>query len=352
MALPTLLILPSLEGGDAIVASENLDGYAARRVGTDQFASLHVSDPIIVLPGQWVRIFETELPKAGRTQQLKMARFAREDDIANNADDLHFALSDGQPPHLAVVDKDVMNRVLETFGVLRPKAIFADYDLLIGKEALRVIDRAVKPGRAALDLDWTDEVLETLIDIDLAKRFAEGVQEDRGLNLLQGDYRARSNLNLPKVPMVRFGALAAAAALALFIWTGIQDRAALSQAKDLRAQTASDYALLTGDRAPSNPGRAAVRALQSGPATPTGFLDLSAVLFTGLSNFDDMRVDQLRYNAEDGVLRLRLIYPSFDAASRVETAIADVGGTLVTGGVREQDGTFVGEATLTLGGSS
>ena len=65
-----------------------------------------------------------------------------------------------------------------------------------------------------------------------------------------------------------------------------------------------------------------------------------------------MRVDQMRYNAEEGVLRLRLIYPNFDAASRVETAITNAGGVLTTGGVREQGGVFVGEATLSLGGAS
>ena len=146
--------------------------------------------------------------------------------------------------------------------------------------------------------------------------------------------------------------MAAAALLALFIWNGVQDRAVLAQAEDLRAQTAAEYLAATGERAPSNPGRAAVQKLQTGPAPTAGFLDLSTVLFSGLASMDDTRVDQLRFNAEDGTLQLRLIYPDFDAAARIESSIAQAGGRLTTGGVREQNGSFVGEATLSLGGGS
>lgn len=352
MAAPTLLILPGLDGGEAIVATAAGQAYSTSRVNVADIAALGLSEPTIILPGQWVRIFETELPKTNRVQQLKMSRFAREDDIANAADDLHFSLSDAQPPHLAVVDKQVMDHVFEAFGALRPKAIYADYDLLMGDEAVHVIDRAVEPQRAAIDLDWTDETLTTFDDAQLAASFAEGLYAGRGLNLMQGDYRARSNLNLPRIPMIRFGALAASAVLMFFFWNGIQDRAAGAQARELRAQTAADYLSLTGDRAPSNPGRVAAQSLKSGPVVRTGFLDLSAILFAGLSQFDDIRVDQLRYNAEEGELRLRLVYPNFDAASRVEAAISQAGGVLTTGGVREQNGTFVGDATLTIGGPS
>ncbi len=360
MAASTLLILPSLDGGEAIVATASGQetgqgaglGYETRRVPSTQLPDLEVTDLTIILPGQWVRIYETDLPKAGRAQQLKMARFAREDDIANNAEDLHFALSDSQPPHLAIVDQDVMDRLLETLGGLRPKAVYADYDLLSGDKALHVIDRAVEPSRAALDLDWTDETLGRVSDGKLAALFAEGLFAGRGLNLLQGDYRARSNINVPRVPLIRFGALAATAALALFVWGGVQARAAGAQAKDLRAQTAAEYLAATGNRAPSNPGRKAAQSLKAGPTTPTGFLDLSSILFSGLSGFEDMRVDQLRYNAADKVLRLRLIYPSFGAAAQVEAAISKAGGVLTTGGVREQEGAFVGEATLSIGEAS
>lgn len=348
MPAPTFLILPTLEDGEAIVATPSASGYTTRRITAADVSELDVKDPVLILPGQLVRIFETELPKAGRAQQLKMARFAKEDDIATDAEDLHFALSDAQPPRLAIIETALMDILSETFESLSPKAAYADYDLLSGDTALRVIDRAVEPGLAALDLEWTDEALEEPTDAELAEKFAEGLTAGRGLNLLQGEYRPKSSLNIPRTPAIRMGALAASALLALFVWNGVQDRAALAQAEDLRAQTAADYFAATGSRAPSNPGRAAVQSLQSGPVKTAGFLDLSAILFSGLSGLDDVRVDQLRYNSDNGVLQLRLIYPDFDAATRVENAIRQAGGALTTGGVREQNGSFVGEATLRM----
>ena len=352
MAATTFLILPAVDGGEAILGIGSGAEYDTRRVASPDLAALDISDPILILPGQLVRIFETELPKAGRAQQLKMARFAKEDDIASNAEGLHFALSDAQPPHVAVIESSVMDVLTRTFDGLKPKAAYADYDVLSGDQAMLVIDRAVEPGIAALDLDWTEEALAQPTDIELLRLLADGLADGRGLNLLQGSYRSKSGFNLPRIPAIRVAALAASALLAVFIWNGVQDRAALAQAEDLRAQTASDYLAATGERAPANPGRAAARSLQTGPVRAAGFLDLSSVLFTGLSGLDDIRVDQLRYNSEDGTLKLRLIYPSFDAAARVESSVSQAGGTLTTGGVREQNGAFVGEATLGLGGGS
>ena len=352
MAAATFLILPALDEGEAIVATPAGSGYETRRVDAADLLSLGISDPVLILPGQWVRIFETELPKAGRSQQLQMARFAKEDDIANGADALHFALSDSQPPRLAVIDNAVMDFLIDGTGGLKPKAAYADYDVLSGESAVLVIDRAVEPGLSAIDLDWTEEDLVKPTDSELAALFSSGLAAGESLNLLQGAYRPKSGINLPRFPALRLAGLAAAALLALFIWNGVQDRAALAQAEDLRAQTAAEYLAATGERAPSNPGRAAVQKLQTGPAPTAGFLDLSTVLFSGLASMDDTRVDQLRFNAEDGTLQLRLIYPDFDAAARIESSIAQAGGRLTTGGVREQNGSFVGEATLSLGGGS
>ncbi len=352
MAAQTLLILPSLEDGEAILATSSGDSFETRRIASDQIADLDINDPIVILPGQLVRIFETDLPKAGRKQQLQMARFAREDDVAAGSDITHFALSSEQPPHLAIVSKSVMDVLTDTLGGLKPKAAYADYDVLNGDQAVRVIDRAVEPGRAALDLDWTEETLTEPTDSALAGAFSDGLASGRGLNLLQDAYRPKSNVNVPRLPAIRLGALAACALLSLFIWNGVKDKVAATQAKDLRAQTADEYFAVTGIRARANPGRQAAQSVQAGPVQTAGFLDLSNVLFSGLSGMDDIRVDQLRFNAEEGALRLRLIYPDFDGAGRVEAAIGQAGGTLITGGVREQDGAFVGEATLRLESSS
>ncbi len=343
MAQTGLLILPAVPGGDAILSG--IDGV--QRVSPDQ--TVTAQDVTVILPGQAVRLFDTELPKAGRAQQLKMARFAREDDIAGSADALHYALSDAQPPRLAVVDRaqmEVLLATLETMG-LRATAAYADYDLLAGETAVRVLDRVVEPGVAAVDPDWTDAPNVQPSDTDLVALFSDGIARG-GLNLLQGDYRIRSQMDLPKPALIRFGALAAMALVAAFVWSGVQGRAQAAQAEQLRAQTAAEYLAATGQTAPARPGRAAARAAQATPENATGFLDLSAVLFAGLESVENVRVDQLRYRAANNSLELRFIYPDFGAASDVEAAIAAAGGRIATGGVREQGGSFIGEATLIL----
>ena len=223
MAAATFLILPALDEGEAIVATPAGSGYETRRVDAADLLSLGISDPVMILPGQWVRIFETELPKAGRSQQLQMARFAKEDDIANGADALHFALSDSQPPRLAVIDNAVMDFLIDGTGGLKPKAAYADYDVLSGESAVLVIDRAVEPGLSAIDLDWTEEDLVKPTDSELAALFSSGLAAGESLNLLQGAYRPKSGINLPRFPALRMAGLAAAALLALFFWNGVQD---------------------------------------------------------------------------------------------------------------------------------
>jgi len=64
-----------------------------------------------------------------------------------------------------------------------------------------------------------------------------------------------------------------------------------------------------------------------------------------------LSVEQLRYQDSRNELQLRIVYPSFESAGALETAIRAAGGQLTTGGVREQSGRFVGEATLRGGAS-
>ena len=352
MARPTLLILPATETAQAILAVPKGDSYETQRVSKEQLNQIDDTNIHIVVPGQSVRIFETDLPKASRTQLLKMARFAREDDIATPADGLHFALSEEQPPRLAIIEKSIMGELSTYFAVLKPKAVYTDYDLITGDQAVHIIDRAVEPGQCTLDLDWIDSELLDLTPAQIADQFADTIEAGEAINLLQGDYRAKSTLNIPQPAFKRFATMAALALVALFVWSGISDRAKTAQAEALKTQTAEDYKSVTGQTAPRAPGRDAVKLAQTTSQGSYGFLDLSAVLFEGMTNLDDIQVDQLRYNSENQTLALRFIYPDFGATSRLEAAIQQAGGTLLTGGVRERDGAFIGEATLSLESAS
>jgi general secretion pathway protein L len=94
-----------------------------------------------------------------------------------------------------------------------------------------------------------------------------------------------------------------------------------------------------------------MQAMKSGGEDTLAFLRLSQILFSGVEQIEGLSVDQLRYQDTNNELQLRLIYPSFESAGQLETAIRAAGGQLITGGVREQSGQFVGEATLRGGAS-
>ena len=84
------------------------------------------------------------------------------------------------------------------------------------------------------------------------------------------------------------------------------------------------------------------------------FLDLSQALMTILADAPTVQIERLSFEASEQALRLRLIYPDFETASRVEALFEQDGRTLfVSGGVREQTGQFIGDANLsfTSGGS-
>lgn len=347
----SFLILPSVPGGDALWLDEN-----PRRISLDNLSELAGRSAILVLPGQMIRTVQTDLPKAARAQQLKMARFANEDKIASAPELLHFALSEDQPPRVAIVDTAWLRACLD--GVAEAgifvRSAFADYDLLPSGQRIALLDRVVEGGPfgAALDPDWVDAPTTPVTDTDIAQLMSDRLDTGEALDVMQGDFRARANSNLPKPALWRAGGLLAACLVAGLIWSGLQSNALNRQAANLRAQTAADFTALTGQVAPDKPGLAAARLVRSGADTSGDFLTLSRIMFDTMAGLEGVSVERVSFNAQRGELQMRLVYPDFDAAARVEAAARNAGGTFVTGGVRETNGQFIGEATLRAGGAS
>jgi len=113
-------------------------------------------------------------------------------------------------------------------------------------------------------------------------------------------------------------------------------------------QTAELYVSQTGKAAPSDPARAIRVASRNGAVAPTQFLALNSIAFQALSTFDDVTIDRLSYQNNRDEIQLRLIYPSFERADAVKQAMEQAGGDFTPGGVREQNGRFVGEAVLKM----
>ena len=316
-------------------------------------------DFVVILPGQNIRSFETTLPKASRMEQLKAARFAHEDKIASNLEGLHFALAPARGEEAAIIsvmDEAWLEGIYEQLKAqgLGVKSMLADYDALqLLDRSIEFVGRAVYPGRTgyALDMAWADDV-SPIAAQDIFDAIHEAETQGLTHNLLQGRFRPRSSFNISARPLLKFGALVACALAAYLGWQGVQTHALSLQAENLRQQSGDIYTQATGQSAPKNVARLAAQALKNPDQSNASFLQLSSLLFKGTASLENVKVDRLTYNAEAAELQLRLIYPNFEAASSLESAIQSVGGELITGGVREQGGEFVGEAVLKMRGGS
>lgn len=345
----TLLILPDRPIGDGWFIQRSGARAIVHQAPITELEKDISGSYALVLPGQQVRAFLTDIPEKVRgSDRINIARFAHEDRVASDLDDLHIVVESGDPARTLMVGRDVMDQVLSQFD---PTEIYVDFDLLTGvyEEPVRLLDRIVTPGPQgdAVDLDWIEGSGVILDDATLAQALLDGV--DGALDLRSGPYRRRAKIQLGAWRNVAAGVLICAGLGLALSWAEI--RAVNSQADKVRETARAVYAQATGDAAPANLARA-IR--MSGPtdADPTAFLQLSNQLFAAMAEHPDIAVERLSFDQQENLLRLRLIYPGFEAAGELEATVSNMGATLQTGGVREQSGQFIGDAALMLGTGS
>ncbi|MGB3454965.1 MAG: type II secretion system protein GspL, partial [Litorimonas sp.] len=163
----TLLILSGDPDGDALLLQRN---GMAQRGDADALAAAGNGPLALVLPGQQVRAFLTDMPaKVRAADRDSIARFAHEDRIATDMDALHVVIgrADGDSPgavQTLMVARADLQAAIERFD---PASVFADFDLLsgFGTDPVSLLDRVVTPGPMgeAVDADWSD-VAGTLHD--------------------------------------------------------------------------------------------------------------------------------------------------------------------------------------------
>jgi len=350
----TILILSDDAAGEALLVRRTRSGdIEAVRGPVD---GMTLGGPYaIILPGQHVRAFLTDVPEKIRgAERVNVARFAHEDRLAVDLDDLHIIVGAGDPAPTVMIAKSVMRALMTRFD---PHHVFADFDALDGLGAaigaglaggpVRLLDRIVTPGPQgnAVDPDWADMPGAVYDDDTLARALFARLDSGSALDLRSGEFRRRAQ--------VQAGPWAKVAAAALIcgvlgLGLGLADaRATAVQADAVQDKARSVYTQITGQEAPTNLGRAARNAAPSG-ADPAAFLALSNTLFTAMAAHPDIQVERLSYEQADNNLRLRLIYPGFESAGALERTVATSGASFVTGGVREQNGRFIGDATLSL----
>ncbi len=338
----TVLFLPSQPGGDALLLRrENV-------VERGPVEALNTVGPLVaVLPGQDVRAFATELPgKLKPSDRLAAARFAQEDQLSSDPAELHIVLGPDSPATTAVVAPAVMEAAI----ALSPARVISDFDALagLGEEPVALLDRVVYPGPTgyAVDADWSELRPAPMLDEDLRDAVFKRLDSGLTLDLRTGPYRRRSQLSLG-----RWSAVAATALVCAGLGLGLALSDALAvqaQAEMIRTEARALYENRTGQPAP-----ASLSQLPSGPADDARFLTLSQALFAATANHPEIEVERLSWEARDGVLRLRLVYPDFDAATALEASFAaQSGAQFTTGGVREQNGRFIGDAALASEGES
>lgn len=346
-----ILILPDDPNGGALLARRNKDGVTAQR-GDAATLRADLRGPYdLVLPGQHVRAFLTDVPEKLRgADRANVARFAHEDRLATDLDDLHIVIGAGDPAPTLMVARTVMSAALERFD---PHSIYADFDVLssLGAEPVRLLDRVVTPGPQgdAVDPDWADTSGVVYDDETLARAVFDGIDRGSVLNLRSGAYRRRTQLQAG--PWARVAAVALVCGVLGLGLTLADARATSAHAEALQDKARTLYTQVTGQAAPDNLARAA-RMVDPSGADPSAFLALSAALFTAMSDHPDITVERLSYDVRENSLRLRLIYPGFEAAGSLERTVAASGAQFTTGGVREQNGRFIGDASLSLGGAS
>jgi type II secretory pathway component PulL len=345
-----IIIMPSREDGSGLWGV--VDGNQVISHGRDTPPAHGPKDIVAVLPGQSVRVYPHDLPVTSKKDRLRAAGFSIEDKISVPLDQVHIALSDDR---IAVTDKEELTKSLEQLNELglKPSKAIADFEALteIGGN-VAMLGRVVTTGALGhtMDAAWAEDG-KSYSEETLLAAIGTKLEQSDTLNILQSSFSPKSQFNFGWRKFAPLGALAACLGLAALFLHGAEARALRLQAVDLKTQTAKIYAEATGQAAPSNPALAATRAMKSGGKDNLSFLRLSQILFNGVEQIEGLSVEQLRYQDGKDELQLRLVYPSFESASALENAIRNAGGQLTTGGVREQSGRFIGEATLRGGAS-
>lgn len=307
----------------------------------------------IILPGQWVRVFEHDLPKMRDNERISAAGFFIEDKIAGPLSGQHMTLGvadDNRVGVMASEKLDAVTQALSKFG-LKPNRAVADFEIFSADQTFKIGDRVITPGPLGYtqDAEWTEMPGLTA---ELPAALAEA-ETSTALNFLSGKFATRKRGSIDLSYLYRAAALLAVAGIAGLTLIFAESRATHAQATFTKDETARLYTEFTGENAPARPAQSVTRAIKrQGTQQPAGFLELSDILFTSVARLEGVAVQSVQYDKNRGQLSLRLIYPSFEAAGEMERSVSQSGGVFQPGGVREQGGRLIGTAALSLGGGS
>jgi len=345
----------------SIASHEYLQGRVSTDEAKAELARREDKDVCVIIAGQSVRIVAHDLPKLSGKERLAAAGFAIEEDVAGMLSGQHIVLGDKDDARAAIITKVKMQEIIAALDKagFTDVPIYADFDALSSaRKALALEDRVIvaMPLGHTLDKAWHDpkNVAEIIPD---SQNLAKFVNLEAAINLRQNSFSPRQSFAFSgtKIDIKSLGRLAALCVICGVSWLGFQavsTHAKTQQTVYVKSETARIYSDATGRAAPPNPALAVTRTIQSRSTQNANFLSLSKLLFDAVSQTDGIIIETVQYDTSRSELSLRIIYPGFASTTELETTTLGLGGVFEAGGVREQGGQFIGDATLRLGGGS
>lgn len=328
--------------------------------GVDMLGDLPQADAaVLLLPGERVVTKRLALPARSQREARMAAPFALEEQLATPAPDLHFALSRadaGQQHLVAYLDKSLM---VEWINARADLDIVPDYFMLpqpadgfvFLKNDGRVLTRLADGSGLAVE-----EALWPHISPALP---AEG-QEIKGgiftlfsgdfpLSLRQGAYKPSGQKGaFPRPSRLSMG-LAAAVALVFIAQNIIATVIDTNTAHRLEAAVEAELRVAFPDIERIVNPRAQMRARLAQLGGGEGdVLRLSNLVFSALEGEETMVLDSLRFNADEGVLRLTLFYGAYADMERMKTALAARGAVWEEGASRQSEGRIQSDVVVRL----
>lgn len=341
-----IIWLSDIDEASVWIADDGTFGHAA------DLRDIPLTEPAaIIMPGQWARMHALDLPKMRASERTAAAGFTIEDKVGAALEAQHLVLpADGH--RVGLITNSKMRALMQALDAadINVAGVYADYDVIAPGPAIKLAGRVIVPhdvtgGTAgyAVDAPFFEGVdrLETL------EPQSVNITTDAALNFATGNFAPAGRGFLSARTLTRAAAMLAVLGVSVLAWQFAQGRAAQSQAAYLKAQTDALYTQATGAPAPANPALAVTRAMKSGASQDADFLSLSALLFKAMEATPGAQIETLDYDAARPQLRVRILYPDLQTATRMERAVASLGGVLSTGNLRDRDGDMMGDAVLT-----
>lgn len=345
---------------------------------------------IALLPGPDAFLAHVKLPVRSQAKLLQAVPFALEEQLADDVDDMHFALGrrteDGSTP-VAAVNRRLLEGFIDTLADsgIEADQIIADtqgvphmpgaFTILMDSNRIYIADR--QGERMVVQSDDLEEIVDSLglfetqdeddsvtashltaylseedhrrfgdyleslrdridsLDIKLLPdgplpHLAVTVASGTSINLLQGKYAATTDVSLLWRPWRTAAALLGAFFLVLMIVTAVELSHLKTQEKQLDANMQSLFKETFPEaRRPKDPAREFTKlagTMAGGGPTNDEFITTLGTLGKVMANTDDARIDALNFRS--GKMDIRVTVSSTETLEKIKTEVSEAAGLM------------------------